>query len=58
MKTTHTKMEITKRTFVEHRSISGFELGPKATPGGTRILAPGACSSCYCCSCSAAVSSS
>jgi hypothetical protein len=54
MMTMKLKMKITKRAFVEHRSVSGFELGPNVAPGVPRILAPGACSCTTCSSCSAA----
>jgi hypothetical protein len=49
-------MKIKKTGFVEHRSLSGFDLGPQWAYGGTRVLAPGACSCTSCCSCTAAIS--
>jgi hypothetical protein len=49
-------MEITRTAFVEHRSLSGFDLGAQGGRAAGSVLAPGACSCTSCCSCTAAVS--
>jgi hypothetical protein len=48
-------MQLTTRTFVEHRSVSS-ELGPHGEKAS--LLAPGGCTTCLtctCCSCSCGV---
>ena len=49
-------MRITKSAFVEHRSLSTFDLSAQWSYGGVRAMAPGACSCTSCCSCTAAIS--
>jgi len=49
-------MKIKMTWFVEHRSLSGSDLGLLLGYRGARVLAPGACSSTSCSSCTAAIS--
>ncbi len=46
-------MSIVTDSLVEHRSVTGFDIGPKWSGSGVQVMAPGACSSTSCCSCSA-----